>query len=102
LFLVPHIRTSSYLSLLSEALPSLRSAAPGDIQEEKLPSLRNIVVTDNTGDSNKFKGILDDMKCTIDFREAFVWREDTREKRTAQEIQRSLDKDDVINLQFTR
>ena len=34
LFLVPQIRTSSYLTLFVESLPSLRKFSPGEIQEE--------------------------------------------------------------------
>ncbi|KAI0315583.1 acyl-CoA synthetase [Amylostereum chailletii] len=101
LFIVPQIRSSSYLSLMGEALPSLRNSTPGSIQEEALPNLKHVFVIDNTGDFKKFENILDDTKWVADFREVMIWREDSAEKRQVQEILRSLNKDDVINLQFT-
>ncbi|KAJ7265387.1 hypothetical protein B0H12DRAFT_1216992 [Mycena haematopus] len=36
-FLVPQIRTSSYIRLLSEKFPALRNSTPGAIQEPALP-----------------------------------------------------------------
>jgi acyl-CoA synthetase (AMP-forming)/AMP-acid ligase II len=103
LFLVPQIRTSSYLTLLSEALPSLRKFCPGDIQEEALPDLRHIVVTDNTHQPKKFHEMLGDIHCAVDFREVLLWQEGgTKENGLVEEAKKTLDKDDVINLQFTR
>lgn len=103
LFLVPQIRTSSYLTLLAEALPSLRKFSPGEIQEETLPDLRHLVVIDNTHQPKKFHEILGDIHCAVDFREVLLWQEgSTREHRIVEEVKKTLDKDDVINLQFTR
>jgi hypothetical protein len=103
LFLVPEIRTSSYLTLLAEALPSLRRFCPGDIQEEALPDLKYIVVVDNTHQPKKFHEMLGEIHCAVDFREILLWREGgTKEHRCVEDTKKSLDKDDVINLQFTR
>ena len=103
LFLVPQIRTSSYLTLLAEALPSLRKFSPGGIQEEALPDLRHLVVIDNTHQPKKFHEMLGDIHCAVDFREVLLWQEgSTREHRIMEEAKKTLDKDDVINLQFTR
>ncbi|TFK49431.1 acetyl-CoA synthetase-like protein [Heliocybe sulcata] len=101
LFLVPCIRTSSYLTMLAEALPALANSPPGTIQEEALPELRNLVVVDNTHDTVHFQKHMDTMKCTIDFREILVWRENVKEQKMMEEIGKTLDKDDIINLQFT-
>ncbi|KAF8273702.1 hypothetical protein EI94DRAFT_1776296 [Lactarius quietus] len=93
LFLVPQIRTSSYLHLLAEALPALRKFSPGNIQEEALPELKHVVV--------KFHEILGDIHCAVDFREVLLWQDKSKEGRLVEETKGSLNKDDVINLQFT-
>jgi hypothetical protein len=103
LFLVPQIRTSSYLTLLAEALPSLRKFCPGDIQEEVLPDLKHVVVIDNTHQPKRFHEILGDIHCAVDFREVLLWQGgDTKENRIVEERTKTLDKDDVTNIQFTR
>lgn len=103
LFLVPQIRTSSYLTLLAEALPSLRNFSPGNIQEEALPDLKHVVVIDNTHQPKKFHEMLGDIHCAVDFREVLLWQDGgSREGRLVEETRKTLDKDDVINLQFTR
>jgi hypothetical protein len=102
LFLVPQIRTSSYLTLLSEALPSLRKFSPGNIQEEALPDLKHVVVVDNTHQPKRFHEMLGDIHCAIDFREVLLWQDKSKEGRLVEEAERSLNKDDVTNLQFTR
>ena len=103
LFLVPQIRTSSYLTLLAEALPSLRKFSPGNIQEEALPDLRHVVVIDNTHQPKRFHEILGDIHCAVDFREVLLWQDGgTKENRQVEERMKTLDKGDVINIQFTR
>ncbi|ETW75925.1 hypothetical protein HETIRDRAFT_436850 [Heterobasidion irregulare TC 32-1] len=100
-FLVPQIRKSSYLSLLADALPSLRDASPGNIQEEQLPELKHIVAVDNLSDLKKFQEIQQNIKCVADFREVLIWGDDGRESRAVEEMTRSLHKDDIMNMQFT-
>jgi hypothetical protein len=102
LFMVPEIRTSRYTSLFADAFPALRESSQGNIQEPALPTLRSMVVVNNTPDSTKFQNDLHGLKCAIDWREIMVWREDTKEKNLLEEISTSLDKDDIISLQFTR
>lgn len=102
LFLVPTLRSSSYVKTLSEAFPSLLNAHPGEIQEEALPSLKHLVFVDNTNDFKDFKTSIEDVRCAVDFREVLVWREGGREKKEAKEMERGLKEDDIINLQFTR
>ncbi|KAH9974147.1 hypothetical protein BGW80DRAFT_1458691 [Lactifluus volemus] len=75
LFLVPQIRTSSYLTLLAEALRHY-----GKVHE-----------------------MLGEIHSAVDFREVLLWQEaGTKEDRLVEEARKTLDKDDVINLQFTR
>ncbi|KAI0264677.1 acetyl-CoA synthetase-like protein [Gloeopeniophorella convolvens] len=101
LFLVPQIRTSSYLMLLAEALPSLRTFSPGNIHEEALPDLKHIVVVDNTHQPKKFHETLGDIRCAVDFREVLLWQGGNKEDRTVEQTKKTLHKDDVMNLQFT-
>ncbi|KAG6831152.1 hypothetical protein H0H87_006082 [Tephrocybe sp. NHM501043] len=100
LFIVPRIRSSAYFEMLTEALPNLRHSKPGDIQCEELPELRNLVVVDNAGEYGNDMTKLD-VKGAIDWREILIWREDAREKDMQRDISASLNKDDIINLQFT-
>ncbi|KAI0037148.1 acyl-CoA synthetase [Vararia minispora EC-137] len=100
-FLVPQIRSSAYLSMLSQAIPGLLSVQPGSIQVEELPELRSIFVIDNTDGPAHFAKVLEGARYAADFREALVWREDTYEKEAVQQIGDTLHCDDVMNLQFT-
>lgn len=95
LIIVPSLRTSQYLKLFVERFPSLASSNPGDIQELELPELRNLIVVNNDDEHEL-------VKAATDWREIIIWREDTREAKLVRDIARSLDKDEVINLQFTR
>lgn len=99
---MPQIRSSSYLTLLAEALPSLRKFSPGNIQEEALPDLKHLVAVDNTHQPKKFHEMLGDIHCAVDFREVLLWQDKSKESRLVEETKGSLNKDDVINLQFTR
>ncbi|KAJ7039801.1 hypothetical protein C8F04DRAFT_949273 [Mycena alexandri] len=87
LFVVPRIRSSSYLEMLKEKLPDLHT-------------LRNLVVVDNTGILTQEADKLD-LRSRIDWREIMVWDESSHESNLQKEISSSLQKDDVINLQFT-
>ncbi|KAG9218187.1 hypothetical protein CCMSSC00406_0010219 [Pleurotus cornucopiae] len=100
LFVVPSIRSSAYVEMLASAYPDLRESRPGSIQEEALPELRNLVVFDKSGNLEEMLDKLK-VKCAVDWREIMAWREDTSEARMQHEITHSLEKDDVINLQFT-
>ncbi|KAF5383310.1 hypothetical protein D9615_005004 [Tricholomella constricta] len=100
LFVVPRIRSSAYVEMLAAVVPGLEGSQPGHIQAEELPELRNLVVVDNQG---KYQGELDKLgvKGIIDWREIIMWREDTPERDMQRDMSASLEKDDVINLQFT-
>ncbi|KAJ7207094.1 hypothetical protein GGX14DRAFT_500091 [Mycena pura] len=102
LFIVPRIRTSSYLEALVDKFPDLRSSpSGGHIQEPSLPELRNLIVVDNTGQF-QYEAERLRFKSWIDWREIIVWDESASEAQLQQAISGSLCKDDVINLQFTR
>ncbi|KAF8828189.1 hypothetical protein HHX47_DHR4000533 [Lentinula edodes] len=94
LIIVPSLRTSQYLKLLLERFPSLACSNPGDIQELELPELRNLIVVNNDDEYEL-------VKAATDWREIILWREDTWEAKSVRDIARSLNKDEVINLQFT-
>ena len=66
-----------------------------------MPSLSSLVVLD---DKNNLQAELSalNMKCTIDWREIFVWGENSRLRTLLDDISSSLHHEDVINLQFTR
>jgi len=87
--------------MLYETFPEMRSQQPGEIEVEHLPNLRNIVLIDNEetarSELEKLK-----IRSLVDWREVMIWKERAREKRMQHEIEESLGKDDVINLQFTR
>lgn len=101
LFAVPRIRSSTYVETLSQAFPQIRSQHPGEIQIEELPELRNLIVVDNAEEEKERLGRLK-IKSLVDWREILLWREDGPEERKVKEIVGLLEKDDVINLQFTR
>ncbi|KAI0938564.1 putative NRPS-like protein biosynthetic cluster [Taiwanofungus camphoratus] len=103
LFIVPSIRSSAYIRMLVSAFPGLAQSQPGSIQEPALPTLRHLIVVDNAFDVNlkAFHEEIGRAKCAVNFREVLVWREDGAPARTAEEVRKGLEKDDVVNLQFT-
>ncbi|TFY59061.1 hypothetical protein EVJ58_g6018 [Rhodofomes roseus] len=109
LFIVPSLRSSTYVRTLASAFPALAQSAPGNIQEPNLPSLKNLIVVDNvpgadgrvSGDRKKFEEEREVARCAVDFREVLVWREDGPLKTRVKELARGLHCDEVMNLQFT-
>ncbi|KAI5121807.1 hypothetical protein M0805_009799 [Coniferiporia weirii] len=101
LVLVPRIRSSEYLGALATAVPGLAASKPGAFSVEELPELRNVLVVDNTSGSDEYRRLMDNVKCAVDFREAFVWNENAGEHKLMKQIQKTMVNDDVINLQFT-
>ncbi|PPQ87692.1 hypothetical protein CVT25_011459 [Psilocybe cyanescens] len=100
LFVVPQIRTSTYVRNLSEAFLEIRNHQPGELQIKDLPHLRNLIVVDNKEEHRADLAKLH-IKSMVDWREILIWREDSREARLQKEIYAGLEKDEVINLQFT-
>ncbi|KAF8320410.1 acyl-CoA synthetase [Clavulina sp. PMI_390] len=103
LFITPRLRSSDYISLLNKALPTLASTRQGDaISDSALPSLRRIVLLDNVSYNGiDFQEKLDGIPSAVDYREVLVWREDGSANEEMQRVTNSLDKDEVVNLQFT-
>ncbi|EKM75615.1 hypothetical protein AGABI1DRAFT_123040 [Agaricus bisporus var. burnettii JB137-S8] len=97
---VPRIRSSTYIETFSQAFPQIRSQHPGEIQIEELPELRNLIVVDNAEEDRTRLERLK-IKSLVDWREILLWRDDTIEGRKLNEIRSGLEKDEVINLQFT-
>ncbi|KDR72597.1 hypothetical protein GALMADRAFT_252749 [Galerina marginata CBS 339.88] len=100
LFVVPRLRSSTYVRTLSQAFPELRTAHPGEICIEDIPKLRNLVVVDNAEEERSDLAKLH-IKSMVDWREILMWRQDTPEAKLHRELYSVLDKDEVINLQFT-
>ncbi|KAF6747150.1 acyl-CoA synthetase [Ephemerocybe angulata] len=94
LFVVPRIRSSEYVRMISQTMQ------PGELQLEDLPALRNFVVVDNAEEAKEDLAKLH-IKSMVDWREVPIWREGTREAKMQKEIEEGLDPDEVINLQFT-
>lgn len=89
LILMEEYRGSSYVDMLYEIVPELKTSEPGKLQSEKLPYLKNVIFL---GEERKpgmyiWSDILDMAKDVTD--EELVERE------------RSLEPDDVINMQYT-
>ena len=57
---------------------------------------------DNIHDSRAFRAELDNCRSAVDFREILVRDQSSWEERERKTLRASLDKHDVINLQFTR
>lgn len=79
----------------------------GRRRESLLPLLadslsQHIVVVDNIHDSRAFRAELDNCRSAVDFREILVRDQSSWEERERKTLRASLNKHDVINLQFTR
>ena len=87
--------------MLAQTFPEIRSAKPGEIQLEDLPELRNLVLVDNRDTAHNDLAQLH-IKSMVDWRELLMWREGHVAAQVRKNITARLQKDDVINLQFTR
>jgi acyl-CoA synthetase (AMP-forming)/AMP-acid ligase II len=87
--------------MLAQTFPEIRSVKPGEIQVEDLPELRNLVLVDNEETAQNDLAQLH-IKSMIDWRELLMWREGHGAAPAWKDITAKLEKDDVINLQFTR
>lgn len=102
LFVVPRIRSSHYAQMLVDQFPEMRSMHPGELQIEGLPSLRNFVVVDNADAARNAELERLGVRSMVDWREIPVWSPGSYEERVRKEVEGALDKDEVVNLQFTR
>lgn len=100
LFITPRLRSSDYISLLRDAMPSVTGSKLAD---PAAPSLRSIVLVDNLSHTGgDFASAKDKLPVALDYRELFVWRDDDRTKSVVDALAHSLHNEDVVNLQFTR
>ncbi|KAG9004116.1 hypothetical protein FRB93_010464 [Tulasnella sp. JGI-2019a] len=99
LVIVPRIRSSNYLELLRSKLLTLSAATPGNIDDPILPSLRHLIVFNNsTGDEDRTP--IADIKASMNFHDLFLYDDQSMDAVLARTT-KTLDEDDVINLQFT-
>ncbi|GMX61119.1 AMP-binding protein [Paenibacillus elgii] len=89
LILMESYRGSSYIEMLYEVVPELRTSEPGKLQSEKLPFLKNVIVLGET----RYPGM-------------YLWSDiaNMGEEVGDEELNQrtdSLDPDDVINMQYT-
>lgn len=101
LFVVPRVRSSAYVSMLSTAFPDLAHSQPGEIQAEALPALLNLVVVNNPGVDEPEDMAVKEVKSVIDWREFVTWNGGGVEDRKISALAATLHRDEVANLQFT-
>lgn len=101
LIVVPRIRTSDYLQLLSDNLTTLPGAEPGNIQDPRLPSLRHLIVVNNSSTIDYDRPRTLDLKAALDFGDLFIYDDPSANAMLSRRT-RELDQHDVMNLQFTR
>jgi fatty-acyl-CoA synthase len=89
LFLIEQYRDSSYVDIVYEIVPELRTCEPGKLQSKRLPKLKNVVLI---GDK-RYPGM-------------FTWNDilamghEVTEEQLDEQMS-SLDPHDVINMQYT-
>jgi hypothetical protein len=88
--------------MLSSAFPSIRHASPGNIHEVEVPELKNVVVVDDTNSKVEWEKETVGFRSLVDFRNILIWDEGSIEGEKLRNISTSLNKDDIVNLQFTR
>ena len=89
LILIDNFKTSDYIKMVYEVEPSIRDSRPGQIKSEKLPFLRNVVCINNTEHAGMYKwNDMLSMASKID-------------DSDLKNVQKSLEFDDAINIQYT-
>ncbi|MGP3560321.1 AMP-binding protein [Geobacillus sp. BK01] len=89
LFLIEQYRDSSYIDILYDIVPELRTAEPGKLQSKRLPKLKNVVFLGE----KRYPGM-------------FTWNDilamghEVTEEELDERLE-SLDPHDVINMQYT-
>ncbi|MFC3886066.1 AMP-binding protein [Bacillus songklensis] len=89
LVLMESYRGTSYIDIIYEIIPELKTSEPGCLQSEKLPFLKNVIVLGE----NRYPGM-------------FLWSDilemgEEVSSHVLDERMSSLDPDDVINMQYT-
>ncbi len=89
LILIDNFKTSDYIKMVYEVEPSIRDSRPGQINSEKLPFLKNVVCINNTEHAGMYKwNDMLSMASKID-------------DSDLKNVQKSLEFDDAINIQYT-
>ncbi|MBQ8613165.1 MAG: AMP-binding protein, partial [Ruminiclostridium sp.] len=88
LVMVDGFKDSNYVGIMKELCPELATCKPGELNSERLPFLRNIITTDSKQDG------------------CFTWDEamalaDSVSIAKVEEMRSKIDKDDVVNMQYT-
>ncbi|MBS4189622.1 AMP-binding protein [Bacillus sp. FJAT-49705] len=89
LILMEKYRDTSYIDMLYEIVPELKTSEPGHLESDKLPYLKNIIVL---GDKH-FPG-------TYKWSDLLTMGESVSDEQLDQRMNQ-LDPDDVINMQYT-
>lgn len=96
IFTIPEFRSSNYVEMLTELLPSLKTAGPDKISSSEFPCLKRVVVYDPA----------DPEKTPRPYSGFITWGEilqsaDQISPEEVDKITGSLDIDDAINIQYT-
>ncbi len=88
LVMIDGYKDSDYVGIMKELCPELASCKAGELKSERLPFLKNIITTDSKQDG------------------CFTWDEamalaDSVPAEKVQEMRAKIDKDDVVNMQYT-
>ncbi|GFO69062.1 AMP-binding protein [Geomonas limicola] len=89
LFLVQSFKDTDYVATLNEVVPELAQSTPGTLESTKLPCLKNVIFLGEGGHPGMFG-----------FEQVVELGRSVPDSRLA-EVEASLDKDDVINMQYT-
>ncbi|MBW2450873.1 MAG: AMP-binding protein [Deltaproteobacteria bacterium] len=96
LFVIPKFRTSDYLAMLVDLVPELRNRCSEGLANDQFPCLRHVVLYDPSDPDRSFRPypgltVWDDL--TLKAADVSLAKLD--------EVTRSLDRDDPINIQYT-
>ncbi|MFC0612204.1 AMP-binding protein [Scopulibacillus daqui] len=89
LILMENYRGTSYIDMLYEIVPELKTSEPGKLQSKKFPFLKNVIVLGERGYPGMYQ-----------WSDIFKLKDEVSEEELDKRIQ-SLDPDDVINMQYT-
>ncbi|NIK14789.1 acyl-CoA synthetase (AMP-forming)/AMP-acid ligase II [Saccharococcus thermophilus] len=89
LFLIERYRDSSYVDILYEIVPELRTCEPGKLQSKRLPKLKNVVFIGE----KRYPGM-------FTWNDILAMAHDVTEEQLDERMN-SLDPHDVINMQYT-
>ena len=103
----PRLRSSDYISLVSETFPSLTSSST-TLEVPEMPSLKDIIICDLESPSTANPSLtvskaLEDYKAIRDYRSLVnVAKQDPGIHEIIQNEADTQNNNDVVNLQFTR